>query len=662
MPLNRLCGLTFLAACVVSGQRTTPDVTFRAETNLMQVEVRVKGRDGKPVTGLDRTDFRLTENRVPQDIATLEYVGGFSAEAGPRNASRGSGGAPAGSFRIYIATELAPPSAVCGSTAEYGLFDRGVRTFLEKLWRPGVEVSFNGTPFTADRETLLHTWELMRKYPSGRSEPGKPDWLPALITMSGTLQQGLECDDLPNDRLRRLARAGISDVGRVAVERYIDLARKLGGVAGKKAVVLLSYGLTLGDSHQFSLNRRENAGGIGRLAREALRSRVSFYTVSPRALTAPNSQLATGGRQGRAMDGLFAVAENTGGQAIHSTNDFSDVFRRVYSDYTDYYLLGYYPRDREEKGRLRKVNVSVTKPGVRTVTATKGYYEETPFADLTAAERKARLQLQALGPERYTGFPVRAGFEFFRGERGQVVVAYSVGIPAAKMPVKREKDRVTMDLKIAARAEGLAREQVPSVTEQAIHVGMKAEELKKAHADPVALFQFPGRMLLSPGKYEWKAVVRDERDGTMGSYQSVIDVPDFNGVGSPSSMLLTNQRIPMRKDEVTGVISGAHEYVQQPVNVFRRGQTVFAVYDLYGVPPELLTSPPGPRVFLMFAGKPLPQPPFRKYDATSLADQQSLSYVAVLDTTELETGDYNLIVALPNSENGISRTFTVVAQ
>jgi VWFA-related protein len=653
-PLYRSCCLALLAVAAAGAQQAASEVRFRAETNLMQVEVRVKGRDGKPVAGLLRQDFQLTENGIPQEVATLEYVGGFTTAPQPPNAARRSVDSASGKVRIYIASELAPPSPFCASTAEYELFDRAVRALLGKLWRQGVEVSFNGTPFTADPETLLHTWELMRKHPTGRSEPGKADWLPALVTGGGILQQGLECDDLPTPRLRALARTGMTHQGRVAIERYIDLARKLGVVDGKKVVVLLSYGLMM--------NRRENAAVVGRLAREALRSRVSFYTVSPVALLAPNSQLASGGPQTRATEGLFAVAENTGGKAIHSTNDFSDVFRQIYSDHSDYYLLGYYPRDRVEKGRFRQVIVSVSKPGVKVATATKGYHETTPFSDLTASEKKDLLQFQALGPERYTSIPVRAGFEFFRGDRGQVVVAYSVAVPAAKMPVKSEKDRVTVELKIAARAEDLNRARMPAVVEQAVQAAMKAEQLEQAHADPVAMFQFPGRMLLSPGKYEWKAVVRDERDGTVGSYQSVIDVPDFAGSLSPSSLLLTNQRIPKRTDDVTGVTAGAHEYVQQPVHVFRRGQTVFAVYDLYGVPEEMLASPPGPRVFLLFGGKPLPQPPFRKYDVAPFVEQQSLSYVAVLETGELETGDYNLIVALPNSESGISRTFTLVAQ
>jgi hypothetical protein len=59
---------------------------------------------------------------------------------------------------------------------------------------------------------------------------------------------------------------------------------------------------------------------------EALHSRVSFYSVLPTALTAPNSMLAEAGSTRRATQGLFAVAENTGGRAVHSTNDFSDVW------------------------------------------------------------------------------------------------------------------------------------------------------------------------------------------------------------------------------------------------------------------------------------------------------------------------------------------------
>jgi hypothetical protein len=169
------------------------------------------------------------------------------------------------------------------------------------------------------------------------------------------------------------------------------------------------------------------------------------------------------------------------------------------------------------------------------------------------------------------------------------------------MPAEQEKDRLTVHVKIAARAKALDSKQMPVMTEQTIQIALKAMEVEKGRTDPLALFQFPGRMELSPGKYDWKVVVRDERAGKVGSYESVIDVPDFGGSVSPSSI-----------------------------------------------------------VFLMHEKKPLAQPPFRKYDAVPSAEQKSLSYVAYLDTGELAPGEYNLIVALPGSETGISRRFTVV--
>ncbi len=631
-------------ACALMAQQRTPETTFRAETGLMLVEVHVKGRDGKPVAGLERRDFQLKENGVRQEIANMEFVAGLGESALAVSAAPET-------FRIYIAAELAPPSVTCGSTAEYELFYRGVRKFLEKQWRPGVAVSFNGTAFMADRGELLETLELLRKHPSGRSNPGKPDWLPALVTEDGTLQQGLECDPMAHGRVRLLVNRTLARSGRTTLERYIDLTRKLGQLEGKKVVVVFSRGLALTSESTFAVNR---------LAREALRSRVSFYSVLPTALTAPNAMLAEDGSPRRVTEGLFAVAENTGGRAVQSTNDFSDVFPKVYSDNANYYVVEYYPRDREEKGRFRDIRVTVAKPGVHVETARKGYFEDKPFADLTAEEKKSLLEFQALGPASYTEIPVRAGFEFFRGAKNQSIVAFSVGIPAGSMPGRQEKDRLTVHLKIAARAEALASKQLPVISEQTIQIALPVAEVEKGRTDPAALFQFPGRMELSPGKYEWKVVVRDERAGKVGSYQAVIDVPDFDGAVSPSSLLLTSQRIPKRKDEVSGVVAGPHEYVQQPGNVFRRGQLVFAVYELYGVPAELLQAPPGPRAFLIHQEKPLAQPPLRKYDAVPSAEQKSLSYVAYLDTGDLAPGEYNLIMALPESKNGISRKFTVV--
>jgi hypothetical protein len=62
----------------------------------------------------------------------------------------------------------------------------------------------------------------------------------------------------------------------------------------------------------------------------------------------------------------------------------------------------------------------------------------------------------------------------------------------------------------------------------------------------------------------------------------------------------------------------------------------------------------------MLAGKPLEKPPFPRYEVFPSAQENALAYVAILDAGALVPGEYNLVVAVPNSENGISRKFTLV--
>src|SRR3974390_2133879 len=51
-------------------QETTP--TFRASTRLVVVDVVATERDGKPLTGLKKEDFELSEDGKPQSLSVFE--------------------------------------------------------------------------------------------------------------------------------------------------------------------------------------------------------------------------------------------------------------------------------------------------------------------------------------------------------------------------------------------------------------------------------------------------------------------------------------------------------------------------------------------------------------------------------------------------------------
>jgi hypothetical protein len=197
MKLGTHLGMALAAVALLSAQESAPEATFHVETALQQIEVRVKDRHGQPVRDLTQGEFRLSENGEPHKIATFEYFGPREITArakGGEGAARPPGEAPAAATRIYVATDVAPPTPYCDTPWEYELFFRGVEKFLDEQWQPGTEVSFNGTPFTSDREKLAETWALMQRHPNGRSSPDKPDWVPAFISPHGVLQQSYECD------------------------------------------------------------------------------------------------------------------------------------------------------------------------------------------------------------------------------------------------------------------------------------------------------------------------------------------------------------------------------------------------------------------------------------------------------------------------------------
>ncbi len=382
--------------------------------------------------------------------------------------------------------------------------------------------------------------------------------------------------------------------------------------------------------------------------------------------------------------GLFAVAENTGGRAIHSTNDFSEVFhttdfsevfQHVYDDNSNYYLLGYYPREKREEGRFRKIRVSVRRPDLQ-VGSTKGYYEPKPFRALNKNEKKALLEYQVLGDRSYTDIPLKIGLEFFRDERQHSLLAFSVGISAESIPLKGTKRRLEVALKIAAKAQDVARKKHAHIAEQTVRFTLDPAGFEKARADPMSLFQFPAQMRLSPGKYDWKVVVRDERTGAAGSYQSTIQVPAFQGELSPSSLLLTTRMMNVGSNanrggsaqkegaskEPPGIDVETLRFYPQSTNLFQRRELIYVVYELYNVPIGLLESPPGPRVFLMLGEKSLDQPPFPSYEVFPTAERNNLSYVITLDTKTLEPGEYNLVVRVPNSRDAIFRKFTLAGR
>jgi hypothetical protein len=124
---------------------------------------------------------------------------------------------------------------------------------------------------------------------------------------------------------------------------------------------------------------------------EANRANASFYPLDPRGLATFDTPLMrqdvpgppppppppSGDQKmllGR-VSSLRTLAEATDGLAIVNSNDLDGGFRRIVSDLSSYYLLGYYTGGKLD-GKFHSITVRVKRPGVQ-VRARRGYLAPT---------------------------------------------------------------------------------------------------------------------------------------------------------------------------------------------------------------------------------------------------------------------------------------------
>jgi VWFA-related protein len=415
---------------VLSAQKSSDPaengVTFRAETALMEVEIRVTQKGGRPVTGLTKNDFTLSENGEPQTIATVEYVAEPTEEAAIRlpNAStqteeseqlQSDARSTPRATRVLIISHVGP--------GEVKRVRKAVRKFIEENLSPGVLISLDGAPFTDHKQLLL---DLLAGRIKAAELPGRPFRADVQAGTDFSEQDQLEQQEKGFGSMKE----GFSNIiqdqeGRSHLFRYVDIARGLGKYPGKKTLVLFSRGLALGYSrYQGALTDRgvmtdrgmfvnlDNTGLMRRLRAETMRARIQFYVVDARGLdaldrtaTAAHSNLGIEARFGSATpsgaqlgvlkqqmlmlaptaglgedsylsrQGLRMLAEQTGGKAVLNTNDLGHVFELVKEDLHGYYLLGYYPPEREDDG-FRKLKIDVQQKGLK-LTYRKGYYGQS---------------------------------------------------------------------------------------------------------------------------------------------------------------------------------------------------------------------------------------------------------------------------------------------
>ncbi len=662
----------------------------------MEVEARVTDGKGRAAPGLAKEDFELFENGRRQAIATFEFVPGELAPGKPGEIASPDllPGTPRAAARddlrrssfIYIATR--------GRREDRMQIFNAVKDFIDENLRPGVFVSLEGSAFTSRKSELYRELDEMLNRGAGRGNGGGSFVDTLSVDLARDIEYNGEIDQL-------LAEANedfdeqIEEIGdraafyrRLRMYEYIDLIRALEIYPGKKLVVLFASGLPVDE---------ENLDIMKVLEDEATRARVRFYVSDVSRLSAAppggdaeskgnfdslfgdalNNGFAAAAQQRQDnQDGLFELARRTGGRAVLNSNDFGEVFDVVNRESGDYYLLGYYPEDSEQRGRLRRLRVQVKRKGLK-VSHQRGYYEERPFERMSQSERNLRIHQALLFDTPYTDLPIQVGYEYFRDSKGRPTLAYSVGLHTSDLPAASTKKGRTLKLTVVARADPGQDERAqgvrPFIDEGSFRMTLPDAEFERLSSDPVAFLHYGSQMPLEPGLYDWKVVVRDDNSGSLGSFQTRLRIPEVSNVLGASSLLLTGRIEDTAASKEKKAVKNALEDVLEVAGsrfytsaqrVFRTGDAIYLLYDVYNPGGPSLADPPAPKLALYHERERVERLPAKGHQTVAQPESGRIRYLAALATDELAPGNYTVAAMLPSASEThpvIYRKFEIVA-
>jgi VWFA-related protein len=390
--------LVFLAAPLFA---QTPPLIEKIDVSVVNVDVTVTDRAGRPVRGLTRDDFEIFEDGLPQAISNF-----YAVSSDPKT---------------HAAASVAPH--------EDPRFRRKVLVLID---------GFSMTPYERDRALAR-----LEQFINDRFRGGEYDWsigsidttlrmLLAPTSDKNAIHEALNqirkghaprmplgadkpLSLIPGDPFADDAALWQSTVaGMATVDAVDDAIRALAATSGKKIILLLSSQLLPSDwgmpnlalSKAITITRN-------RLIEEANTSNVNLYILNPEGIAGGDPS-------------MYWIARETGGRLMPG-NNIEASLRQFDVHSSSFYSLGYRPNHPDD-GKYHRIKIRVKK-GAYALQYRDGY------SSLPDGEQIARTLGSSFGTFMIEGsdIPVTLAFEEPRKIEDGVIVPMKTIVPADRI-------------------------------------------------------------------------------------------------------------------------------------------------------------------------------------------------------------------------------------
>ncbi len=368
-----------------------------------------------------------------------------------------------------------------------------------------------------------------------------------------------------------------------------SIMQAVGTIPQKKNLIYFSNGI--------SQSGVDNQSALRAATASAVKANVSIYPVDVRGLEAfpPGGQAQSASLHGQSaysgasvlndlnsnagsQETLYTMAADTGGKAFLDTNDFSGVFSQVQRDSSVYYVLGYTSTNHLEDGRFRKLKVTVNRPDLK-VEARSGYYAGRDYEHMKKQDREDQLEDELASELPRTDVAVYAGAAYFRQDDSHYYLSVSLVVPGSQIPFVMEKDKDSATIDILGEVLEGAKAPVGRLRDTVrLAVGTEQQVRRKN-------VQYNTSFVLAPGTYHLKFIVRENRSGRIGSFETDVRIPDLRKIPlRMSSVVLSSQRVPATAKggkAFRPLVSEQTELLPSVTHVFTRDQQLYLQYEVY---------------------------------------------------------------------------------
>jgi VWFA-related protein len=365
--------------------------TLHVASRLVVLDVVVIDRNGKFVPNLDRSQFTVTEDKVPQTIRNFDSPDGHEM--------------PPGSADKMVVQNSADLPKIGNAPVNILVFDEVNTPFMQLAYsRQMMERYLKRMPEVLPVPTLFlaagsKKIAVLHDYTQSRA-----DLLESIRTHTADADFTMLTNTLNGGR------SGSDDGMVKTLGALTQIASSVRGVPGRKNVIWVGQGYR----NASDLNNLSNVdndrvkAAIQTVTDRMLVAHVTLYMIDPEGVVArdPSNADALGnGLPGDPATGFGAYNPNigfenfvsmTGGRIFAGRNDVDAEIGQTAAEGTKYYTLAYVPTSpNDEKRPYRKIRVTLNDPSLRVITR-DGYFGGEEKIDTVAPNNLKKQPKQLL--------------------------------------------------------------------------------------------------------------------------------------------------------------------------------------------------------------------------------------------------------------------------